>query len=78
MFYIPTLNYNHMLTVILECLWIVQVRKSPNRKKEKQRRLNPYNPLAYVFIALATVVAVFLIGVNGVMESNYRREFQWR
>ena len=78
MFYIPTLNYNHMLTVILECLWIVQVRKSPNGKKEKQRRLNPYNPLAYVFITLATVVAIFVIGVNGIRESNYRREFQWR
>lgn len=67
-----------MLTTILECLWIVQVRKHPSRKKEKQRRLNPYNPLAYVFITLATVVAIFVIGVNGIMESNYRREFQWR
>lgn len=45
--------------------------------KTPRRRINPYNPLSYIVIAITLVIAVFWIGVEGIKENSYN-PFKWQ
>lgn len=65
-----------MTKKILLFLWIVQEKTMDGRL---HKRLNPYNPLTYVVVAIAFIVSVILFGVVGwKKEFNLFSEFKYK
>jgi hypothetical protein len=70
-----------MIRKILKLLLIVQERthKDVFNKTIVQRRINPYNPLSYIFFLVALIVGVFAFGIVGIYkEFEIHNEFKWR
>lgn len=64
------------LKKILLLLGIVQEKTIDGRL---HKRLNPYNPLTYVVVAIAFIVSVILFGVVGwKKEVNLFNEFKYK
>jgi hypothetical protein len=69
-------------------LYIVQEISNTERIKNRQTqlgrgytkaiRVNPYNPLSYIFITAALFVALIMFGVVGICkEVDLRNPFKW-
>jgi hypothetical protein len=43
----------------------------------KKRRVNPFNPLSYIFIIILIVISVFLFGIVKLIEEN-ENPFLWQ
>ena len=70
-----------MIRKILKLLLIVQERthKDVFNKKRVQQRINPYNPLSYIFFLLALIIGIFVFGIVGICEEfELHNEFKWR
>lgn len=66
---------------ILTALYIVQVHDNkPSDKRGRgfftAYRMNPYNPLSYIFIVISLVVGLVLYGIIGTFK-GYRNPFKW-
>ncbi len=69
------------LDKILKFLFVLQERTKTDEfnHKYKQRRLNPYNPLSYVFLILLYIVGLFAYGIIVMIEdAEPIKEFKWR
>lgn len=44
----------------------------------KEERLNPYNPLSYVFLVLGVIACFTMHGVVGVHRELRKNPFRWR
>ena len=73
-----------MVRKILKFLFIIQ--EVPNAKREPKlgrghmtaRRINPYNPLSYIALAVLLVVGILLYGIVGVWkEVDASNPFKW-
>ena len=69
---------------LLNCLYVIQVRSNAGRKVKYGRgfseahRLNPLNPISYVFLAGAIIVGLILFGVIGFWkEEDLKNPFKW-
>lgn len=66
---------------ILKKMFIIQERTYLDEFKHKRtkRRLNPYNPLTYIAILLALIVAIIMFGVVGFKDqiSINELKFKW-
>lgn len=69
---------------ILKFLGIVQEVNNRNRPQKLGRgfltayRVNPYNPLSYLFIIIAAITGVIMFGFVGIWrEIDYRNPFKW-
>jgi hypothetical protein len=70
-----------MIRKILKLLLIVQERKKKDafNRTQIQRRINPYNPLSYIFFLLALIIGIFAFGIVGLLEEfEVHNEFKWR
>lgn len=70
-----------MIRKILKLLLIIQERKKKDafNRTQIQRRINPYNPLSYIFFLLALIIGIFAFGIVGVREEfETHNEFKWR
>lgn len=74
-----------MIKKILKSIFILQEVSNKNRYPKlgrgflTARRLNPYNPLSYVFCILLVIFGIILYGIIGVWEelSPPRNPFKW-
>ncbi len=69
-----------MVGKVLKFLYIVQERELRNGRRfpVKQRRLNPYNPLTYVFVIIIHFIGFFWVGLRVLIyENNTLKEFKW-
>ena len=64
---------------ILKKLWILQEnkKKMPLGNTYTYRRVNPYNPLSYIFLILLSIISIFFIGIFGVVENWNKNMFKW-
>lgn len=69
---------------ILEKLYIIQKVSNKGRNPKlgrgfmEARRLNPYNPLSYIFFVCAVLVGLIMFGVVGFWkETDQRNPFKW-
>lgn len=66
---------------IFKALWIVQEKTilTPFKRKRKLVRINPYNPLTYIVIALIFALEVICYGIVGVWErSDFKNLFKYQ
>lgn len=70
------------MKTVLKILWIYQ--EKPGWSKEiplmvTKRRLNPYNPLTYIFMILVIVICLILHGIAGTLDriKNPLNEMKW-
>jgi hypothetical protein len=67
-----------ILRKILFFFFILQKRRATEHKREL-RRLNPYNPLSYIFIAILFAVATFVYGIIVAWkEIGKENHFKWQ
>ncbi len=69
------------LDKILKFLFVLQERIKTDvfNHKYKQRRLNPYNPLSYIFLMILYTIGLFAYGIIGLIEQTEPiREFKWK
>jgi hypothetical protein len=65
---------------ILRKLGIIQERKEIDSFKKTiiEQRLNPYNPLTYIFIPTVIIIGILLYGVIEVFqEERVTKPFKW-
>jgi hypothetical protein len=70
-----------MIIKILKTLLIIQERqvKDAFNITKTQKRINPYNPLSYVFFCAVLIIGIFAFGIVGVWgELEVHNEFKWR
>lgn len=65
-----------MIRKFLLAIGVIQ-KKYFDNGKTLMKRINPYNPLSYVLIAIVLVLALFWIGINGIIE-NLENPFKWQ
>lgn len=66
---------------IFKALWIVQEKTIVTEFKRKRKlvRINPYNPITYIVIALIFSLAVICYGIVGVWErSDFKNLFEYQ
>ncbi len=74
---------------ILKLLFIVQTVDNNERKKKGLKtvgtyrnpwRLNPYNPLCYIFIPIYLIVAPIIIGYGTLISEakDFKNPFKWQ
>lgn len=66
---------------ILSKLYIVQEHNNRSGDKRgrgffKAYRLNPYNPLSYIFLLLSISIGLILYGIIGTFK-GYKNPFKW-
>jgi hypothetical protein len=64
--------------------YIYVLQEVPNKNKKlgngysKAIRINPYNPLSYVTVIIATIIGILLFGFVGFWkEVDLRNPFKW-
>jgi len=70
-------NKETILVKILLFFFILQRRKATDHTREF-RRLNPYNPITYIFLSGLIAVSILLFGIVGVWESGVFKPFKWQ
>ncbi len=64
---------------VLKFLRIKQERNNPkSRDNEKQWRINPYNPLTYIFLLIYVIALFFVAGFYGVTLEEFWKDLKWR
>lgn len=66
---------------LLKYLYVIQEKTYDKKfRKAVKRRLNPYNPLTYLFIVIFLIVGVIMFGVVGLKnEINIDElKFKWK
>jgi hypothetical protein len=66
---------------ILKALFMIQEKqvKSPIGPSYRKIRMNPYNPLSYIFILLAFIVGLFMFGLVGIWkEMDLKNPFKYQ
>ncbi len=69
------------LDKILKFLFVLQKRTKTDafNHKYKQRRINPYNPLSYIFLMILYIIGFFAYGIQGMIEdARPIKEFKWK
>lgn len=65
-----------MLKNVFVFLRIIQEKRIEGKL---YKRLNPFNPLTYIFVAIAFIIAVIMFGIKGWRnEFNFFNEFQYK
>jgi hypothetical protein len=70
-----------MLRKFLKVIWVLQVRdvKGKHKAISEKRRLNPYNPLTYIFMIVIVIIAIVLYGIVGAWaQLDLEKPFTWR
>ena len=68
---------------ILTFLFIIQTASNENRKPKlgkgylEAHRLNPYNPLSYIFAVLTFIVGIVMFGIIGFWKQIDGNPFKW-
>ena len=66
---------------ILKALFLIQEKqlKSPIGARYTKIRMNPYNPLSYIYILLAFIVGLFMFGFVGIWkEMDLKNPFKYQ
>jgi hypothetical protein len=66
---------------ILKALLMIQEKqvKSPIGPSYRKIRMNPYNPLSYIYILLAFIVGLFMFGFVGIWkEMDLKNPFKYQ
>ena len=73
---------------LLQFLNIIQTSSNTNKTsrikgvgglRTEYHRLNPYNPLSYIFIILVLVVGIIMFGFVGFWkEIDFKNPFKWQ
>lgn len=49
------------------------------KRKDKKKRINPYNPISYLVIVLATIIGILMFGFVGVFDQvDEKNPFKWQ
>ena len=64
------------LTKLLIYTWVIQTRKT-ELNGVKHFRLNPYNPIAYVYYFVSIVLTGIKVIVKNLFSYEARRDFVW-
>ena len=66
---------------VMKNLWVIQEKNFLDEFKRTRvkHRLNPYNPITYIFIVMSLVIGVVMFGVVGIKnEININElKFKW-
>lgn len=71
-----------MLETILKYIGVFQTRKIPYGNPElgfrTEERINPFNPLSYLFILIGLVIGLLMYGFVGMWEKiTLKKAFRW-
>lgn len=70
-----------MVRKFLKFIWVLQIKEVKGKHKviSKKSRLNPFNPLTYVTMAVIVVVAIIFFGIVGAWaQLDLKEPFTWR
>lgn len=70
-----------MVRKFLKFIWVLQIKEVKGKHKviSKKSRLNPFNPLTYVTMAVIVVVAIIFFGIVGAWSQiDLKKPFTWR
>jgi len=73
-------NQEPIIRRILFFFFIIQRRKATEKTREL-RRINPYNPLSYIFLAGLFAVVILLFGIVGAFKPEIgiaENHFKWQ
>ena len=65
---------------LLKWLWIIQIKRLAHKHSgitDEWARLNPYNPLSYVTLVIAFIVALLMYGFVGIWK-EVNNPFKWQ
>lgn len=66
-----------MLIKILKFLFIL--KEKINKLGYKRRKLNPFNPLSYLFLVLVVIFGLMAFGFIGISkEMDFKNPFKWQ